>query len=94
MSEMVERVAEAAYAKCMANSANLLPLPPDLEVLVNEPPWSELAEQFKVHWREIARAAIEAMRKPTEAMVEGAWMSATAEDAAGVWRDMIDKALK
>jgi len=90
MSEMVERVAEAAYAKCMANSANLLPLPPDLEVLVNEPPWSELAEQFKLHWREIARASIEAMREPTTEMA----MAHPMLPCRDVWRLMIDEALK
>lgn len=43
---------------------------------------------------EMARAAIEAMRVPTEAMIEEAWADARAEDAAAVWKAMIDEALK
>ncbi len=56
------------------------------------------SETTKVRWESgefhyMARAAIEAMREPTDTMVEEAWASANAEDAAGVWRDMIDAAL-
>lgn len=40
-----------------------------------------------------ARAAIEAMREPTPEMIESAWAEALGEDAAGVWRDMIEAAL-
>ena len=40
-----------------------------------------------------ARNAIEEMREPTEEMIEEAWAAATAEDAEGVWRAMIDAAL-
>ena len=41
-----------------------------------------------------ARAAVSAMRVPTETMVESAWADALAEDAKSVWADMIDEALK
>lgn len=30
-------------------------------------------------------------RNPTKEMIEAAWAEATAEDAAGVWRAMIEK---
>lgn len=40
-----------------------------------------------------ARRVIAAMREPTADMVEEAWAYALAEDAAGVWRDMINTAL-
>lgn len=43
---------------------------------------------------ELARAAIEAMREPTAAMIKAAAEYALAEDAAGVWIAMIDAALK
>ncbi len=41
-----------------------------------------------------ARAVIEAMRDPTEAMIDAAWAEALAEDAGGVWCAMIDAMLK
>lgn len=41
----------------------------------------------------IITAALEAMRDPTEAMIDAAWADALAEDALGVWRSMIDAAL-
>ncbi len=40
-----------------------------------------------------ARAAIEAMRKPTEAMVRAATDTETFEQAEGAWDQMIDAAL-
>lgn len=61
------------------------------------------AEGVKPGYEAIARAAIAAMREPTEAMMqEGALhlrmaddaVSTTANDAADTWRAMIDEALK
>ncbi len=50
-----------------------------------------------VHWKEEARAAIEAMREPTEAMIEYADKNTRAghdgEDLHAVWVAMIDPAL-
>jgi hypothetical protein len=45
--------------------------------------------------REVARAAIEAMREPTEAMAKGAWDRADDNYLIpeAVWRAMIDAAL-
>ena len=40
-----------------------------------------------------ARAAVKALREPTEAMLAEAWASALGEDAAAVWCDMIDAVL-
>lgn len=40
-----------------------------------------------------ARAAIEAMREPTKAMIEAGWADAQAEDAGATWKSMIDAAL-
>ena len=56
-----------------------------------------LNEPGQCSYSDIARAAIEAMREPTEAMIkEGAYGSG--EDSAGVacgaWKAMIDEALK
>lgn len=44
-------------------------------------------------YRDQAIAAIKAMREPTPEMIEAAWAEALAEDADGVWREMIEAAL-
>jgi len=83
VSEMVERVARALCERCGV-------LPDDMaggtwdggSYAAGEPAWTT--------WKDDARAAIEAMRDPTEAMV-------TAGDSCVsrlVWRDMINEALK
>jgi len=46
---------------------------------------------------EHARAAIEAMREPTEYMASAGWLTNMADDGQGpddCWRKMIDEALK
>jgi hypothetical protein len=43
--------------------------------------------------RENMRAVLQAIKEPSEAMLDAAWACALAEDAAGVWRDMIDALL-
>lgn len=93
MSEMIERVARAIYAS---------------DEFANEKPtWDEIAEfipEANVHemYRNMACAAIEAMREPTEEMkVAGTskeygpspGYSLDAYDAEDVWRLMIDAAL-
>lgn len=55
--------------------------------------WGQEAPVTDAEAKLIARAAIEAMREPTDAMVENAWASAMAEDARQTWKDMIDAAL-
>lgn len=46
-------------------------------------------------WRKAARAAIEAMREPTDAMVTQCTDTGhTRDDARAVWQRMVDEALK
>ena len=56
----------------------------------SEDPWEDLNK----HWREVytteARAAIEAMRKPTEAMI----LNSNTHSCLSIWQSMIDEALK
>jgi hypothetical protein len=78
MSEMVERVARAIYAAGKDDYAW---------------PWDELNETRKEGVRDVARAAIAAMREPTEAMLQAG------SDIAHVvtlddWEYMIDEALE
>jgi len=79
---MVERVARAIYEAD--------------DVWSEAFPWPNMGSpnQSADEYRRIARAAIEAMREPTEAMVGAGWAEALAENANGVWSDMIDEALK
>lgn len=76
-TDMIEQVAEA-----LCNSA----FGPDMwkNVYVSEPKFSE-------HYRDKARAAIQAMREPTQAMI-GAGDGIP--ESAVAWRAMIDEALK
>lgn len=83
MSEMVERVAIA------------------LMDTTTEPhfPWDDQPEEIKTRWRFAARAAIAAMREPTDAMrcaglYCGPWRADSTENPKGPWRRMIDAALK
>lgn len=55
--------------------------------------FDELSPQSKDHWREAARAAIEAMREPTEAMIK-AGLQHEAIDLASEYRAMINEALQ
>ena len=74
---MIERVAQAFYKHFFEGD-----WPPETEVDIGMG-----ADDF----REAARAAIEAMREPTEAMAETV---VDDDDAKAIWRDMIDAALK
>ncbi len=89
MSEMVERVARAQYALDAAKGFL--------------PPWDHAAAHVKDFYCETARAAIEAMREPTEAMLEvgaqycyqtygGDW-DTSLNDARVSWQAMIDETL-
>jgi len=82
MSEMIERVARAIFRADYPEEGE----------------GSEIAWEKRAHWySEAARAAIEAMREPTEEMSEAGnvptyqWVDNTADD---VWSRMIDAALK
>lgn len=93
MSKMVERAAAAAFHAYLGGAPSW---------------WIGIEEGAPYDWRqeadltstgsegflECARAAIAAMREPTPEMIEAAYYSALDENAAGVWRDMIDEALK
>jgi hypothetical protein len=88
--EMIQRVARAIYAKrpyyVSASSAVLTPGP------LRSYDWDHAPTYYRTDCMEIARAAIEAMREPTEymlshALAEGAWCTANS------WRSMIDAAL-
>jgi hypothetical protein len=52
-----------------------------------------IVDQKQVSWQELARAAIEAMREPTAAMLRASSASSDAI-ARYDWEDMIDEALK
>lgn len=54
--------------------------------------WDDVRENSKAMWRSFARAAIEAMREPTEAMINVGWRSMNDERLP--WEVMIDAALK
>lgn len=85
MTEMIERVAAAIYA-----------VQPHLNT--GKPvPWLELIGPLREKSIELARAAIEAMREPTEEMMDaGESADPTPErdtNAIRVWGRMIDAAL-
>lgn len=50
-----------------------------------------LPDDAKDHWRAVARAAIEAMREPTEEMID--WGNLNHPDKKGLWQNLIDVAL-
>lgn len=52
----------------------------------------EWCEAHRVHYIAVARAAIAAMREPTEAMVDASGMGS--QLTSGMWSAMIDAALK
>jgi hypothetical protein len=59
--------------------------------------WGDGQDESRIIHRDDARVAIEAMREPTEAMVDAAWASWEDVDGSkgfvGVWQAMIDAAL-
>ncbi len=80
MSKMIERMARAAFQHHHINKG----LPPSDEA------WRVTGNE----WRGAIRAAVEAMREPTEAMAFPPWGYASGADAAKIWRVMIDEILK
>ncbi len=85
MSEMIERVAMVIKGE-LGKALNATPLPGDPH---DHNDWS--ATGGSVNLEDIARAAISAMREPTEAMV-GQWPYDRGNRMT--WRAMIDEALK
>jgi hypothetical protein len=85
MSEMVERVARALYAIRMevAEGAGL-----------HEPyTWETDNNAYREHCLREARAAIKAMREPTQGMLDCRDAFVKADDARIVWQLQIDAAL-
>lgn len=84
MSEMVERIARAILA---------VDYPEDAGSDLEEMWWERRGDAYLAY----ARAALEAMREPTEQMAQAGlsptyiWVDETAEP---IWRRMIDEALK
>jgi len=75
MTEMIERVARAIHSA---------------EVEDEGDPWNDLGDYVQGEYRTLARAAIAAMREPTEAMLGPPWNYGRLE----IWQAMIDEALK
>ena len=80
--EMVERVARAIHSKGI--------YPPELRT------WEDAEDWLKNLARDEARAAIEEMRRPTDAMIVAGVHSAGEWTCSGVpvWEAMIDEALR
>lgn len=88
MSEMVERVARAICARtCRLRGIRGKSCP-------DNSPCGATRNQLILTdlWPE-ARAAIEAMREPTDGMMDAGW-GQRGERAKDIWRTMIDAALK
>lgn len=84
MSEMIERVARAVREEIVRQFRD-----------ADRAKWPGGVHMYEEHVGPhlIASAAIQAMRKPTEAMI-GAGMRETDTDLAGEYRAMIDEALR
>lgn len=84
---MVERVARAAQCE-WSQAQELIGLPPE--------EWDGLKEPVRHYWRVTARAAIAAMREPTEAMLVAGHQAHAADPNSvlpAVWRAMINAVL-
>lgn len=81
-SEMIERVARAIYLARNGQGAR---------------PWSLLTKAHRTPYLGDARAAIEAMREPTEGMLDKGAVAEgdgnLAQQALNIWAAMIDAAL-
>jgi hypothetical protein len=91
MSEMVERVARAAYFAGEGISDAFNP--------IHDSHWAHWWVVDREVHEAMARAAIEAMREPTEAMVEAGDQAMTSEllvpgDCEYPWINMLSEALK
>lgn len=61
-------------------------------------PWEEIGPHAQAFWRRYARRAIEAMREPSDAMLDAGWEHTGdpcwKHNVADAWRVMIDEALR
>ena len=92
MSEAVESVARAIHEALRGDR----PGTSDSDINPLKPPeWGDLKPYYRALACHQARAAISAMREPTEAM-KTAWNGPKPwdQDALEVWQAMIDEALK
>lgn len=81
---MIERMAKALYVAFWETTPKLTP-----------PSWEKAQECYRDQSRSIARAAIAAMREPTQAMVDACDFDTPSEGIIrSVWADMIDAALE
>ena len=87
---MIEKVAKALYEH-QASLSNF-----------SSPSWDEaptFSPFFREHWTAVARAAINAMREPSQEMLDAGWNAAWPEGSKFtrpplyVWEDMISAAL-
>lgn len=89
--DMVERIAEALWQSESLRASDRL----------RRTVWDDLLEQDRAKWRGLARAAIAAMRQPTDAMEKSGNRALTdnglsdveSDDATVAWETMIDAAL-
>lgn len=88
MSEMIERVARAMreFIETPLPNNTIPPTMIDLTVVS--------AGSLECVWEMLAKAAIAAMREPTEEMVYEAQAQRGHQDAESCWSAMIDAALK
>ena len=109
MSEMIERVAKALWDKDQQNLIDNRSITNQIlfgkkhgeKVSWEEVTGNHVVNYFVLEYRAKAKVAIEAMRKPTEAMIDkGGFTYSTGDgmildDAAKeCWQTMIDEALK
>ena len=83
MTYMIDKIARAMHA-----SVNGHVQPP--------PTWDNQSEQSQNYWRIGARAAISAMREPTETMIDAGskeQRNILSKPIEGIWAAMIDDAL-
>lgn len=92
MSEIVERVAKAMWEKSREGtlrSCNGEVIPIDPEILHPRSDWDR--PEIRGHWMALAKSCIEALREPSDAMLDraGGFTSSRNRDAEA-WRTMID----
>jgi hypothetical protein len=94
---MIEQVAKGMRLRDFCRAAKLDANDP--EALAFEAAWATAGPFIHNQWLTLARAAIEAMREPTPEMLKpknddlAYFDMHRADDAAGIWRAMIDAAL-
>lgn len=88
MSEVLERVAQIIFDACSGKRAQ------------NGDGWETMADNYERNaYRATARAALEALREPTPAMIEAFWTGMdghypTSENIPKCWQAMLDEALR